>query len=139
MAVPLKLGISDPMLVKPKCVREAVVFFNFRKNFQLFVYNFLKKTTASQTHFGFTNMGLEMLSFKGIAIWNKKFRFGSPCTYYKSTTLPIWSLKSHFMNSSLEKNFPHQGKLPCHLVWRYFQSKLYKLILLLFTTFAGYF
>ena len=35
-AVPLELCISDPMLVKPKCVREAVVFFNFRK----FVYIF---------------------------------------------------------------------------------------------------
>ena len=45
MAAPLKLCISDPMLIKPKCVWEAVVFFNFRKFvyiFQLFVYNFLK-------------------------------------------------------------------------------------------------
>ena len=32
MAVPLKLSISDPMLVKPKCVWEAVVFF---KNWKL--------------------------------------------------------------------------------------------------------
>ena len=43
MAITLKLSISDPMLVKPKCVWEAVVFFNFRKKFQLFVYNFSKK------------------------------------------------------------------------------------------------
>ena len=27
MAVPIKLRISDPKLVKPKCVWEAVVFF----------------------------------------------------------------------------------------------------------------
>ena len=39
MAVLLKLGISDPLLVKPKCVGEAVVFFNFQK----FVYVFQKK------------------------------------------------------------------------------------------------
>ena len=45
-AITQKLSISDPKLVKPKCVREAVVFFNFRKFvyiFQLFVYNFSKK------------------------------------------------------------------------------------------------
>ena len=46
MSVPLKLCILDPLLVKPKCVWEAVVFFNFRKFvyiFQLFVYNFSNK------------------------------------------------------------------------------------------------
>ena len=68
------------MLVKPKCVWEVVVFFNFWKNFQLFVYNF-SKTTASQTHFGFTNIGSEMHNFRGTAIWNQKFRFGSPCMW----------------------------------------------------------
>ena len=89
MAVYLKLCISDHILVKPKCVLEAVVFFNFRKFvfiFQLFVYNFSEKTSASQTHFGFTNIGSEMHSFRGTAIWNYGFWFGSPCTYnsYKS-------------------------------------------------------
>ena len=38
-----------------------------------------KKTTTSQTHFGFTNMGSEMLQFRGRAIWNNGFWFGSPC------------------------------------------------------------
>ena len=53
MAVHLKLCISDPILVKPKCVWDVVVFFNFWKFayiFQLFVHNF----------------------------WNKKFRFDHP-------------------------------------------------------------
>ena len=36
MALALKQCIFDPMLVKPKCVWEAVVFFNFQK----FVYIF---------------------------------------------------------------------------------------------------
>ena len=40
----------------------------------------MKKTTASQTHFGFTNIGSEMHSFTGTAIWNNGFWFGSPCT-----------------------------------------------------------
>ena len=46
LAITQKLCISDPMLVKPKCVWEAAVFSNFRKFvyiFQLFVYNFSKK------------------------------------------------------------------------------------------------
>ena len=83
-AITQKLSISDPKLVIPKCVWEAVVFFNFRKFvyiFQLFVYNFSKKTTASQTHFGFTNLGLELLSFWVIALRKGEFWFGSPCTY----------------------------------------------------------
>ena len=54
------------MLVKPKCVREMEVFFDFRKFvyiFQLFVDNFSMKIPpdTSQTHFGFTNMVSEML------------------------------------------------------------------------------
>ena len=60
LAITLKLCISDPMLVKPKCIWEAYNFFDF----QLFVYNFSKKLYASQTHFGFTNMESEMLSFR---------------------------------------------------------------------------
>ena len=63
LAITQKLCISDPMLVKPKCVWEAYNFFDF----QLFVYNFSKKLYASQTHFGFTNMGTEMHSFRVIA------------------------------------------------------------------------
>ena len=47
--------------------------------FQLFVYNFSKKTTASQTYFGFTNKASEVLSFRVIAIWNSGFWFRSPC------------------------------------------------------------
>ena len=85
MAVPLKLCIFDLTLVKPKCVWEAVVFFNFRKFvyiFQLFVYNFFKKTSTSQTHFGFTNIGSGMPTFRDRAIWKSKFWFGSPCRFY---------------------------------------------------------
>ena len=49
MAVALKQCILDPKLVKPKRVWEAVDLFYFWK----FVYNFSKKTTTSQTHFGY--------------------------------------------------------------------------------------
>ena len=42
MAVTLKLSPSDAMLVKPKCVREAVGFF-FLKN--------CKQTAEKHTHF----------------------------------------------------------------------------------------
>ena len=73
MAVPLKLCISDPTYVnKVKMrLRGGSFFFNCRKFiyiFQPFVYNFSKKFTASRTHFGFTNIGSEMHSFRGTAI-----------------------------------------------------------------------
>ena len=38
----------------------------------------LNKTDNSQTHFGFTNLGPEMLIFSVIAKRNFKFWFGSP-------------------------------------------------------------
>ena len=82
LAMILKVCISDPMLLKPKCVWEAVVFFNFRKNFQLFVYNFSKKAFTSQTHFGFNNIGSEMHIFRVIAKTNFEFCFGSPCILF---------------------------------------------------------
>ena len=83
-AMTQKLSISDHKLLKPKCVWEAVFFFQYSKVFyifQLFVYNFSKKTTASQKHFGFTNLGSEMLIFWVIALRKGEFWFGSPCTY----------------------------------------------------------
>ena len=39
-----------------------------------------QKTATSQTHFGFTKLGSNIYHFRRGAIWNKKFRFGSPCT-----------------------------------------------------------
>ena len=50
MTVELKWCTFDPMLLKPKCVKEAVDFFNFKKfvhNFQLLVYNFVNKSRLS--------------------------------------------------------------------------------------------
>ena len=43
MAITLKICISDPELVKPKCVSEAYIYIDFSPvclHFQLFVYNF---------------------------------------------------------------------------------------------------
>ena len=93
LATTLKLCISDLMLVKPICVWEAYNFFDFQLfvyNFQLFVYNFSKKLDASQTHFGFTNMGSEMHGFRVIAKRHFKFWFGSLCMqieYIRKNTL----------------------------------------------------
>ena len=50
------------------CERWQMSYGKFVNIFQLFVYNFSKKTTATQIHFGFTNIGSEMRSFRGIAI-----------------------------------------------------------------------
>ena len=71
MAVALNRCIFDPMLVKPKCIRELVVF---RKIVNKPLKNLNKlskteKTTASQAHFGFTNMGPNMNHFSATAIY----------------------------------------------------------------------
>ena len=52
MAVALKKCLFDPILVKPKCVWEAVVFSQFSKiclHFSAVCIKFFKKTTASQS------------------------------------------------------------------------------------------
>ena len=71
-AVTQKISISDPKLVKPKCVWVAVVFLKNCKQIaekcKQFFENWKKKPTASQTHFGFTNIGPEMHSFRVIAL-----------------------------------------------------------------------
>ena len=97
LAITLKLCITDPMLVKPKCVREAYNFFDFQLfvyNFQLVVYNFSKKLYASQTHFGFINIGSEMLFFDSTPIY---FWWFSIWTYPNMVAIPgnrTWSIIS---------------------------------------------
>ena len=95
MAVPLKLCISDLMLVKPKCVWEVVVFL---KNCKQMTENFFenwKKSTASQMHFDFTSIRLEMHSFRGTAICNNGFWFGSPCKRkFLKEKATLWCIRS---------------------------------------------
>ena len=60
-------------------------FFQFSKiclHFSAVCLQFFKKTTASQTHFGFTNMGSEVLSFWVIGLRKGQFWFGSPCSWF---------------------------------------------------------
>ena len=54
---------------------ETLHYFTF---FQNLIFN--TKNSASQTNFGFSNMGSDMHSFRATAIWNTRFWFGSPCT-----------------------------------------------------------
>ena len=49
-------------------------------NKQLKIVNKLKKSTASQTHFGFTNTGLKVHRFSSTAIYFWQFLIGTPCT-----------------------------------------------------------
>ena len=89
VAVELNRCAFDPMLVNPKCVWEAVDFFNhwkFGYNFQLFVYNFPKNLhTTSQTHFGFINIGSKVHRFSYTAIYFWPFSIGTPCRFVKNT------------------------------------------------------
>ena len=69
MAVALKQCIFDPIFGKAKM--RLVVCFQFLKiclHFSTVCLQFFKKTTASQTHFGFTNIGSNMQRFCATAI-----------------------------------------------------------------------
>ena len=71
MAVELKWYIFDPMLVKPKCVKEEVVYLKI-VNKQLKILNLftkIEKNSASQTHFGLTNILSDMHRFSSTAIY----------------------------------------------------------------------
>ena len=64
-----------PYVVKAKMCLRGSSFFQFSEiclHFSAVCLQFFKKTTASQIHFGFTNMGSEMLSFRVMVIWNEK-------------------------------------------------------------------
>ena len=70
MAVALKQCIFEPMLVKPKMRLKSGSFYQFSKiclHFSAVCLQFFKKT-ASQTHFGFTNIGSNMHRFSATAI-----------------------------------------------------------------------
>ena len=128
MAVPLKLCIFDPMLVKPKCVQGVADFFKFSAaclQFSAVCLQFPKISATLQTTFGLYNMGSKMHSFRGTAIWSCNFWFGSPCTMkwsytghetLRSIQIKLSLLWSKCSNSTLwQKNeiTPHLVKLQC--------------------------
>ena len=78
LAITLKLCISDPMLVKPKCVWKIV-------NKQLKIVNKklkIKKIVRLSNAFWLFQHGVNMYSFRVIAKRHFKFWFGSPCRFY---------------------------------------------------------
>ena len=78
--------IFDPMLVKPKCVWEAVVYSKKCKQTAekcKQIFENWKKSTASQPHFGFTNIGSNMHHFWATAFYFCIFSYGTPCIKHK--------------------------------------------------------
>ena len=64
------------MVVKPKCVWEMVVYFEKLKKISWKI----EKGAASQTHFGFINIGSNMHHFSATAIFFSFFMDLRPCT-----------------------------------------------------------
>ena len=103
MAVSLKLCISD-YVGKAKMRLRGGSFFKFSKiclHFSAVCLQFFKSIIAYQTHFGFTNIGSEMHSFRDTAIWNNGFLFGSPCTILQVVR----------RRDNLSQFLPHIGKV----------------------------
>ena len=70
------------MLVKPKCVRDAVVYLkNCKQTAEECkqISKNRKKPTAYQMPFGFNNMGSKMHSFRATAFNFCNFSIGTPC------------------------------------------------------------
>ena len=73
-----------------KFLEEANIFICVH-SFQLFGYNFSKKSATSQTHFGFTNLGSNMHCFRAKNYLQPKlegftkswtFNFGQNCIFW---------------------------------------------------------
>ena len=77
------------MLVKPKCVWEAVVIFNL--HFSAVCLQFFKGSTASQTHFGFINLGSNKHCFWATAFYFCYFSNRTPCSEEKWNCFPFFS------------------------------------------------
>jgi len=93
-----------PHIGKAKMGLGGGSFFQFSKiclHFSAVCLQFFKKTTASQTHFGFANMGSEVLSFWVMGLRKGQFWFGSPCSITKllGTSFAMIS-KSAFKNDN---------------------------------------
>ena len=110
----------DPMLFKSKCVWEAVDLFKFLKmclQSSAFCFQLFKKSTASQTHFGFTNIGSKAHRFSSTATYFRQFSIGSSDSEHPvewtekvvSQQLVIWPLAFifdlHQSNSLCLKNY----------------------------------
>ena len=80
----------------------------------------LKKTTASQTHFGFTNMGSEVLSFRVIALRKEQFWLGSPCilSYLDNLIRLMWKCRIR----NFQRPIIHNVSLNSILVVKYLQG-----------------
>ena len=79
--------------------------------FSALCLQFFNKSSAFQTHFGFTNIGSGMLTFRDRANWKSKFWFGSPCSF----ALIEWGgfmlkhAKSVFSNDNCVVNAAHSS------------------------------
>ena len=82
------------MLVKPKCVWEAVVFFNIWKFiyiFQMFVYNFLKDLLPLKRILALSIFGSNMHLFWATAFYFCYFSNRTPCSEEKWNCFPFFS------------------------------------------------
>ena len=110
MVVALKRCIFDPIMVKPKCVREAADFWkNYKQTAEKCkpIFENWKKTTASQTHFGFPNFVSNMHRFSSTAICFWQFPIGTPCSN-KRFCLTHTLTKSHH-NAICRCNFSRKA------------------------------
>ena len=100
-----------PYVGKAKMCFRSGSFFNVSWSFQqIEIYWWkiqltLKKTTASQTHFGFTNLGLNMHRFCATAIWNSKISNETPCRNYIILWISFLAKLSQFCHSAFSRNF----------------------------------
>ena len=79
------LCISDPKLVKPKCVSGVADFFSFQLfvyNFQLFVYNFLKNPPLLKHILALPTWGQECIDPEIFQFEIKHFDLGHPVDRY---------------------------------------------------------
>ena len=72
-------SVSRPLDHEAWWKKLAFIFYLWY--LQVKISQFSQKTSTSQTHFGFINIGSETLTFRCRANRKSKFWFGSPCMY----------------------------------------------------------
>ena len=92
--------ITSLVRILPRVQKISLLLEKLCNFFTFSNYYFLpQKTTASQTHFGFTNIGSNMHHFCATTIWNTKISNETPCSLKTTQLECIFQrrfTKSHF-------------------------------------------
>ena len=111
---------SSVLSIRPWSLMKIWVIFHLYISIWWKIQLTLKKTTASQTHFGFTNIGSNMHHFCATAIWNPKISNETPCRQWRVESFPPFLNISFLIKNTMVESLPPPSKqiVLDHRQWR---------------------